>query len=99
MRCPAELYTKSQRRYAGSPEDLVYEAMDRRRVNPVGEIRWSGDWVFISSALAGWSVGLEPCGPSQYHVYFGRLRLGQLDESTGAFVRTHIGPQIKKEAA
>ncbi len=99
MRCPAELYTKSQRPYAGSPEDLAYEAMDSRRVNPVGEIGWAGERVFISTALAGWSVGLEPCGPSQYHVYFGRLRLGQLDESTGAFVRTHIGPQTKKEAA
>jgi transposase InsO family protein len=99
MRCPAELYTKSQRRYAGSPEDLVYEAMESRRVNCLGEISWGAKRVFISSALAGWSVGLQPCGTSQYHVYFGRLRLGQLEESTGAFARSSIGPQTKKEAA
>ena len=99
MRCPAEFYTKSQRKYAGSPEDLVYEPMDSRRVNCVGEISLEAKRIFISTALAGWSVGLEPCGPSRYHVYFGRLRLGQLAESTAAFVRTNIGPQIKKEAA
>jgi transposase InsO family protein len=99
MRCPAELYTRSQRPYAGSPEDLVYEPMDSRRVNCIGEISWQGKQVFICSALAGWSVGLQPCGPSQYHVYFGRLMLGRLDESTGAFARTGIEPQSKKKAA
>lgn len=88
MKCPAELYQKSPRRYEGTPEDLVYPRMDGRRVNKVGEIAWAHHRVFISTALAGWSVGLEPHAETKYNVYFGRLRLGQLDEETMSFERS-----------
>jgi putative transposase len=99
MRCPAELYASSARKYEGSPEDLVYEGMEARRVSKVGEIGWNNQHVFISTALAGWSVGLEHCAEGKYHVYFGRLMLGQLDESTGGFKRTSPHPAAEKEAA
>jgi putative transposase len=99
MRCPAELYQVSPRKYQGSPEDLVYEAMETRRVSKVGAIGWGGQRVFISTALADWSVGLEPCAQGKYHVYFGRLRLGQLDETTASFKRTSITPAAPQEAA
>lgn len=86
MRCPTELYEASARRYEQSPEDLVYEGMEQRKVHQLGHISWGGQAVFISTALGGWSVGLEPCGPEQWNVWFGRLLLGQLEGSTASFV-------------
>lgn len=85
LKCPSEFYRASQRKYGGSPEDLSYPGMERRKVKQVGDIIWAGVRIFISSALAGWSVGLKPSTPGLYEVYFGRLKLGQLDEHTGSF--------------
>lgn len=95
MRCPAELYRSSGRKYQGTPQDLSYEGMASRKVAKWGSISWENQLVFISGALAGWSVGLEPCGEGQYHVWFGRLLLGQLDVRTLSFERT----QPAKEGA
>jgi len=97
MRCPAEFYKNSDRKYEGTPEDLEYEGMASRRVGKWGSLSLGGQWVFISSALAGWSVGLEPCGEGKYHVWFGRLLLGQVDERTLSFTR--IEPFAAQEAA
>ncbi len=88
MRCPAELYRSSERKYEGTPEDLAYQAMDSRRVTKQGCISWSKQWVFISGALAGWSIGLEPTEAGRSNVWFGRLLLGQLDPATLSFERT-----------
>lgn len=99
MKCPAQFYAPSPRKYVGSPEDLLYPGMAARRVSQLGMISWAAARVFISTALSGWSVGLEPSGPGQYHVYFGRLRLGQLDESTASFRRTSATGMEQKEPA
>jgi putative transposase len=85
MKCPGELYHRSERKYEGTPEDLNYETMETRRVVQRGNICWQHQRIFISGALAGWSVGLEPCGQAKYNVYFGRLLLGQLDETSASF--------------
>ena len=92
MRCPAELYGPSNCKYEGTPEDLVYAGMASRRVAKWGSISLGDRRIFISGALAGWSVGLEPSGPGQYQVWFGRLRLGQIDERTLSFERTAPTP-------
>ena len=87
MKCPAEVYENSARKYQGSPEDLSYETPETRRVNKIGQIVWKSQQVFITTALAGWSVGLAPSGPGHWEVWFGRLLLGHLQEHTGAFRR------------
>ena len=99
LRCPAELYEPSQRKYEGTPQDLEYERMDSRRVGKWGCIRWGKEPIFISTALAGWSVGLEPCVQGTYNIYFGRLLLGQLDHRTASFRRTSSAPAQAEEAA
>ena len=100
MRCPAEVYVPSGRKYEGTPEDLTYEAgLAARRVNKAGELAWQDTRVFISTALAGWSVGVEPSGESKAQVYFGRLKLGALDVSTASFQRTEIAPEAKRKPA
>ena len=92
MRCPAELYRPSERKYEGTPADLSYPGMISRRIKRQGALLWRGQWIFISAALAGWSVGLEPGAPGRWNVWFGRLRLGQLDERTFSFHRTAAQP-------
>ncbi len=87
MKCPAEVYESSSRKYEGSPEDLAYDTPEVRRVNQVGEISWREQRVFLSTALAGWSVGLAPAGPGTWEVWFGKLLLGHLEEQAGAFRR------------
>lgn len=87
MKCPAELYRNSERKYEGTPADLEYEAMESRKVAKWGSISWDSGRIFISAALAGWSVGLEPCGEGKRNVWFGRLLIGQLEESSLSFQR------------
>lgn len=85
MRCPAELYQPSPRKYEETPEDITYEGMLSRRVCNNGAISWEGEWLFLSSALYGWSVGLEPKPAGIWHVWFGRLLLGEIEAATRSF--------------
>jgi transposase InsO family protein len=93
MRCPGEVYQKSQRRYEGSPEDLEYPGLHARRVGPQGRIMWGGMPLFITTSLAGWSVGLKPMENGRQEVWFGRLLLGWIDPATESFLRADIRPQ------
>jgi putative transposase len=96
MKCPAQVYCQSNRPYEGTPEDLEYKAMESRKVAKWGSISWGHRNVFISGALAGWSVGLEPSREGNHNVWFGRLLLGQLEEQTLSFKRAE---PIAKEGA
>ena len=93
MRCPGEVYQKSQRLYEGSPEDLEYPGLHARRVGPQGRIMWGGMPLFITTSLAGWSVGLKPMENGRLEVWFGRLLLGWIDPATESFLRAYIRPQ------
>jgi putative transposase len=84
MKCPGEIYTSSPRRYTPIT-DLSYEKMRRLKVSRVGAIRWHKHQIFLSTALSGWSVGLEPGSDGNWAVWFGRLCLGQIDAETLTF--------------
>jgi transposase InsO family protein len=92
MKCPAEVYKPSPRRYDGTPEDVDYPGMASRKVNPHGDIGWQGMDLFISTSLAGWSVGLKPLSCGRLEVCFGRLLLGWIDPATESFQRADICP-------
>jgi transposase InsO family protein len=96
MKCPAQVYRKSERKYEGTPEDLTYERMESRRVVKHGCISWAKHRIFISTALADWSVGLEPKEAGQWNVWFGRLLLGQLEERTLSFQRVDRTPSCNQ---
>jgi transposase InsO family protein len=85
MKCPAEIYQRSSRAYAGTPKDITYEGMYGRRVNKHGRVKWEGAEIFVSGSLRGWSVGLKPLADGKVEVWFGRLKLGWLDRSTESF--------------
>jgi hypothetical protein len=82
MRSPGEIYIASERKYEGTPEDLDYPQMCPRRVCQHGTIRIDGQRLFLSTSLAGWSVGLKPIAEDLLEVWFGRLLLGQVDLAT-----------------
>jgi len=88
LRTPAEVYTASSKKFDGTPADLTYGTMESRKVQQAGHIRWAGQQIFISHALSGWSVGLEPDKTGTvFNLWFGRLLLGQLDPATASFER------------
>ena len=89
MRCPAELYQNSSRCYEGTPEQLTYPSgYLERKVQVTGKIRIEGADIQLTSALAGWDVGLKYSNKENYSVYFGSLCLGQIDLGTDSFLPT-----------
>jgi putative transposase len=95
MKRPAEVYQPAPRKYEGTPEDLTYAKMGARRVHACGYINFQDQRVFLSAALAGWSVGVEPLAGKQFNLWFGRLLLGQLDERTFGFTRAGNPEKVK----
>ena len=88
LRTPAQLYAPSGKKFEGTPEDLTYSGMETRKVHRKGYIDWAGQRFFLSSALGGWSVGVESTPEAgRWNVWFGRLLIGQIDEATAAFER------------
>jgi putative transposase len=59
MKTPAEIYTASKRPYEGTPDDIVYPGMISRRVSKRGYLSYERHLVPISTALGGWSVGVQ----------------------------------------
>lgn len=98
MKRPGEVYRPSERRYEGTPQDLSYAKMGARRVHRMGYISWRDQQVFVSAALGGWSVGVEPVQGEQANLWFGRLLLGQLDERTYGFTRVESAGKAGVEA-
>jgi putative transposase len=90
MRTPGEVYVASERKFEGTPEDLEYPQMCTRRVSRQGLIKLDGEALFLSSALAGWSIGLKPIAADLMEVWFGRLLLGQVDLTTSSFIRADL---------
>lgn len=88
MRCPAEIYSKSERLYTATPTEIDYGLMAQRKVHVTGTIQWDNQTIRLSQALAGWSVGLEPAGPGRWNVWFGRLLIGAIDEAAMLFIPT-----------
>lgn len=87
MRRPAELYTKSERRYDPRPVELEYPAdYLRRRVTRVGCIKVCNRLIRISTAVSGWHLGLQRTGPGRFNVWFGHLLLGSLQVEDESFI-------------
>jgi putative transposase len=86
QRCPAEYFTPSERTYTSTPQDLDYGPMLTRKVHVTGTIHWEAARIPISSALGGWSVGLEPASCGQWNLWFGKLLLGTIDPSAATFI-------------
>ncbi len=79
MKTPGEIYMPSERRYEPGPVDINY-APDwlERRVGCNGFIRLCSVQIFVSTALSGFVVGLQPVA-DRLDLWFDCLRLGHID--------------------
>jgi putative transposase len=77
---PASLWQPSPRVYPARLEEPWYDADHQvRRVRPTGEIKWCGEAVFLSEALAGEPVGLAELAGGGWLARFCDVELGVID--------------------
>jgi transposase InsO family protein len=78
---PASVYRPSHREMPSKLPPLVYpDRFEVRYVSANGGIRWSRDWINVSTVCIGEYVGLEEIDDGIWDVYFGPLKLGRLHE-------------------
>lgn len=79
---PTRFYQPSSKPLPACLEPPAYAPwFERRMVNGVGQMKWRGHAVFISEALVGEPIGLEPIADGVWHVHFGPMLLAEFDES------------------
>ena len=80
QRTPADLYVSSPRPYPLILPAMTYpDEMIIRSVKSQGDISWKGRHVYLSDTLAGEIVGLCQLNDRLWDIYFGPVRLAQLD--------------------
>lgn len=94
MKRPAEVYQPSARSYQGTPDELDYGSMETRKVGArSGTIRFRSERIMLSTALAGWNVGLSEQADGIVEVWFASLLLGHIDPRTSAFRQSVPAPR------
>lgn len=86
MKTPSQVYRKSSLTYKGTPDKIDYpHNFIERKVNTLGKIVFNYEKIFITAALRGWTVGLEPTKGDELIVHFANLNLGVINTETYAF--------------
>ena len=84
---PAQRHRSSPRRFPPVPPPMEYDSsLEVRSVFGTGHIRLHNIAIFVSHALVGRRVGLEPIDDHLYNVHFGSFLIGKLDEKERRFV-------------
>ncbi len=88
---PAAFYQPSPRTMPDQVPQPWYDADHAvRRVRSNGEIKWQGNMIFVSEALAGEPIGIRPIEDGHWLVRFADISLGMIDRTTRKFHR--FGP-------
>lgn len=86
MQRPARVFAGGLRSYPSRIRKPEYPGyFDARLVSSSGHIKWSGESIFVSHALAGQTIALEPTADGIWTVHFRRFRIGRFDERDGEF--------------
>jgi putative transposase len=94
---PAAHYAPSARSYSGRLREPEYPtAWLVRRVRGKGDIKWRGDYLYLSEALAGEPIALEPTDDERWLLHYGPILLGTLDQR-GKFARLRAGTRPRPE--
>jgi transposase InsO family protein len=84
MKTPASLYEPSRRLFPKKLESVEYDSwMTVRKVMPSGCIKWKGEFIYISQALAGEPVGLTLITETTWELWFSSYCLGIINETKG----------------
>jgi putative transposase len=83
QKTPASFYAPSPRRYPARLREAEYpSAWKVRRISQGGQMRWNAGYVFVSHAMGGDAVGLEPLDEGIWRVWFHAYEAGIFEEST-----------------
>jgi transposase InsO family protein len=95
QRPPAGVYRASPRPYPARLEDPWYDATHQvRRVNLAGQIKWRGEYVFVSEAVRKELVGIAETERGDWVVRFTAVELGRIDRATRRFTPAWYGRRI-----
>jgi transposase InsO family protein len=84
---PADRHRPSPRPFPPSLPPIQYSTtFEVRTVSGNGSIKWLGQFVFLSHALAGRRVGLERIDDHLCNVHFGSFLIGKLNERERRFL-------------
>ena len=83
MKTPVSRYQPSLRAYPAKVPEIAYHGdFIVRRVRHNGEIRWNGEFIYVSEALVGEPLALKPKGGHLWEIRFSSYPLGVLNELT-----------------
>jgi hypothetical protein len=95
---PAELYRPSPRPYPLILPQITYPTdMQVRRVRHHGDISWKHRDINLGQTLAGETVGLRQIDDDLYDIYFGPIRLAQLDTAKIRLIHLKRNPVRKPQ--
>lgn len=101
QRFPDELYVASPRPYPLTLPELTYpDDMQVRWVKTQGDISWKGHHVYLTETLARELVGLRQINEDLWDIYFGPIRLAQLDTASQRLIhlaRTTRGKYLNRK--
>jgi hypothetical protein len=84
QKTPDSIYLPSGRMLPRKVPEVEYESFTTvRQVRSNGCIKWRGDFVYVSQALAGEPVGLKQINESEWEMRFSFHKLGVLNERIG----------------
>ena len=83
---PAQRYASSRRPFHPAGPLEYPDSMIVRPVMSSGIIRWQGDIIFLSHALAGRRIGLEQADDQLWNVHLGSFLIGRFDQRERRFV-------------
>jgi putative transposase len=96
---PASLWRPSPRPYPSRIEEPWYDAEHQvRRVRPTGEIKWQGELIFVSEALAGEPVGITETEAGHWLTRFCTIELGLIDRRSKKLHRFAAARPGRREA-
>jgi len=96
---PTSRYRPSPRPYPSRIEEPWYDAEHAvRRVRSNGEIKWGGDFLFLSEALIGELVGIAETQAGDWIVRFADLDLAVIDRHTKKLRRIMAGRPARHNA-
>jgi putative transposase len=92
---PASLYRVSAKPYPCALREPTYDSDHAvRRVHTNGEIKWRGEFIFISEVLVGEPVGIAESAGGDWRVSFADVELGFIDRRT---FKIHRCPRARCE--
>jgi transposase InsO family protein len=92
---PASLYSPSPRPYPLMVPEMTYpDDIVVRKVCSQGDIKWKNHQIYLSDTLAGELVGLRQTSDRLWDIYFGPVKLAQLD--THEYRLIHLPRRRKK---